>query len=305
MCRLLAAQEVETCPGVVTRCTLGLTRNRTARNHDHGQGAQRLAIHLGLLELTHKLAPPREDGVWRHRRGIEALPEPDVEPEPNRGEVSRQTVEGLANTGWTRQSRGRRQRIRRADVVFGELPQQVAATLRDQTDAAGAVSENKGRDVAREGALIGADVDPADGRADQHERSLFARRLQDTVKVGDCLFDRLVRRPAIAPPQPRAIVRADSRRPGYLRLHEGPVDRKRTTATLKDHRGAAAARAMDVHPAAANVHHAAWRLILRCRLPVQRWRDGQNPEHDDCKPHVPIDVRGANGVGVQAAARAP
>jgi len=41
------------------------------------------------------------------------------------------TVEGLANTNWTRQSRGLRQRIRRPDVIFGELPQQVAATLGD------------------------------------------------------------------------------------------------------------------------------------------------------------------------------
>jgi hypothetical protein len=100
------------------------------------------------------------------------------------------------------------------------------------------------------------------------------------MKVGNDLLDDLIGRTAVAPSQPGAIVRADTRGLPNPRLHERPVDRERTAASLEQHSRAAGAHTVDVQLASVDLDQAAWSGILQ-RLSFC----GHDQEHEERCDH--------------------
>ena len=122
------------------------------------------------------------------------------------------------------------------------------------------------------------------------------------MKVGHDLFDRLICWPGVAPSQPRAIVRTNSRGLGHARLHERPIKRKRTAATLEDHGRAPCTGAVDMEVAATDIDQTTRRRVVRLLAKHHGRQDRGKPEHDRRMSHARLDANKTKEVGSGARA---
>ena len=107
------------------------------------------------------------------------------------------------------------------------------------------------------------DEDAAAGRTDHHERRLLACGIEECSQVANDANRCFDIRPWVAPAEAGTVVRADARRRRDFGLHQGEVDGERAGTRLDQDGWRAAASAMQVQPAAADVDQAPGR---RARL---------------------------------------
>jgi hypothetical protein len=94
------------------------------------------------------------------------------------------------------------------------------------------------------------------------------------------------------------IVRTDSRGLGHSRLHERPIDPKRTAAALEDHSRAPCSGAVDVELAATDIDQTTRRRVVRLLAKHHGRQNRGQPEHDGRMSHARLDANRTKEVGL-------
>ena len=158
----------------------------------------------------------------------------------------------------------------RSGCLLPSLPDQAALVFHLESYAIAAVGENEHGDIRGKYTLVRLDKDSCDGSNHQHVGLMLAGRMQQRVQVANCLLDRVLGGPGVAPAEPGSVIGTDTRAHGDLWLHKGPIDGKGAAASNQNYCRCSLAGAVPMQLAAADVDQTArrrirlWRCLLLC-----------------------------------------